>query len=173
MIRFRPAWNASVLCAALLSACAGVAPAASAPAARGTFAAGGGCTGPEYQALDFWLGAWNVTTSQGFDGDNQLSKVLSGCAVREQWTDANGGRGESLFFFDRSLRRWKQVWVAEDGGWKEKVQQDAPAGALRFQGELPRPGGGTLIDRTALTRLEGGKVLQRIEQSLDGGATWS
>jgi hypothetical protein len=132
-----------------------------------------GCSGPDYHALDFWLGDWQVRNPRGgLEGTNRIVADLSGCTVRESWTDAAGGRGESTFFFDRATRRWKQVWVTDGGGWKEKAQVAAPAGAIRFQGELPRPAGGTVLDRTTLMRLPDGGVRQLIEQSPDGGKTW-
>ena len=132
------------------------------------------CTGPEYRRLDFWLGAWEVKDpAGGLEGDNLIAPIDGGCAVRESWTGHDGGTGTSLFWFDRALGRWKQVWVTSAGGWKEKTEQPgAVAGAVRFAGELPRPGGGTVLDRTTLTPLPDGRVRQVIEQSADGGATW-
>jgi hypothetical protein len=43
---------------------------------------------------------------------------------------------------------------------------------VRFVGELPQPGGGTVLDRTTLTPLPDGRIRQVIEQSKDGGKTW-
>ena len=131
------------------------------------------CAAPEYRALDFWLGSWDVSENGTFDGDNVIAPILSGCAVRESWTDASGHRGESLFFYDGAQKRWKQVWVTTEGAWKEKAQVEAPKGSLRFQGELPRRGGGVVLDRTTLTALDDGRVRQSIEQSTDGGKRWS
>src|ERR1700750_923506 len=109
------------------------------------------CTTPESHALDFWEGTWDVRDGRGeFDGDNVIAKILAGCALRESWTDAAGNRGESLFYFDWSKKKWKQVWVTTEGGFKEKTQVDAPAGSIRFQGEVRRRGGGVALDRTTL-----------------------
>jgi Protein of unknown function (DUF1579) len=153
--------------ALLLIACTGPDMVA-APAAPPTPATG--CSGPEYRLLEFWLGEWEVRDARGrLMGENRIEAILGGCAVREMWTDARGGRGESLFFRDQ--RGWKQVWVTSDGTWKEKSQVAAPAGAVRFQGKVAR-GDGTALDRTTLSRLADGRVRQRIESSTDGGATW-
>jgi hypothetical protein len=151
----------------LLAACAGRAPT---PA---PFTLPATCSGPEYRALDFWLGEWEVRNADGsLDGTNEITPALGGCAVREAWTDVDGHNGESLFFYDRALARWKQVWVTTEGTWKEKTQIDAPAGGLRFQGRVPRPRGGAVLDRTTLSALPDGGVRQRIEVSRDDGATW-
>jgi len=133
------------------------------------------CSAPELHALDFWEGSWDVKDGRTgeFAGDNVITKVLGECAVRESWTDAAGNRGESLFYFDWSKRKWKQVWVTTAGAFKEKTQIDAEAGALRFQGEVPRKEGGHALDRTTLTPLRDGRVSQVIERSTDGGKTWT
>ena len=114
----------------------------------------GSCAGPEYHALDFWLGSWDVATAQGFDGDNTLTRALGGCAVREQWTDAAGWQGESLFTWDRARQRWQQVWITANGDWHEAWQVPGPAGAVKFAS--PK---GT----TTLRKLPDGRVSQLIE----------
>jgi hypothetical protein len=116
------------------------------------------CRGAEYRALDFWVGDWTVVTPRGErDGTNHIQPILGGCPVREQWTDAQAGQGESLFYYDRSLGRGKQVWVTTEGTGKEKTQIDAPPGTVRFQGQVPRPRGGTVLDRTTAPRSPTGR----------------
>ncbi len=142
-------------------------------AAMGAPASPEGCSGPRYHALDFWLGTWTVTAGKDpFDGDNVIAKVQGDCAVRESWTDASGQTGESLFYFDSTLQRWKQVWVTSAGTFKEKIEVDAPPGAVRFQGTVREANGATVLDRTTLTPSTDGQVHQLIEQSADGGKTW-
>jgi len=130
---------------------------------------------PAYAALDFWVGQWEVFTPKGDkDGDNRIEKILDSCAVVENWTESDGSQGKSLFYYLHSERRWKQVWVTDQGFVKEKSQRlDYPGPGLRFQGELPLASGGTILDRTTLSTMPGGRVRQVIEQSRDGGKTWS
>lgn len=141
------------------------------------------CTGAPYDALDFWLGEWVVEANGVRQGTNRITRILDGCAVREEWTAEGGSRGESLFYVT-GAGEWRQVWVTENatqaGGVKEKTwvpldgtgAPGAPDGAVRFQGEVPLPAGGSVLDRTTLTPLAGGSVRQHIEISRDGGATW-
>jgi hypothetical protein len=110
-------------------------------------------------------------------GTNRIEKVLDGCAVVERWTGTGGGEGRSLFWYVPATDTWKQVWVtaraAAPGGVKEKaLVEDLPDGGLRFQGEIPLPGGGSYLDRTTLTPLAEGRVRQVIETSSDGGRSW-
>lgn len=137
-----------------------------------------GCQGDStYAMLDFWLGRWNVYVGDTQVGTNRIEKVLGGCAIVEDWQDARGSRGQSLFYVEPTLRRWKQVWVTESarrpGGVKEKhLIARMPAGGVRFQGEIRQPDGSVVLDRTTLVPLPGGEVRQLIEVSGDGGESW-
>jgi hypothetical protein len=133
------------------------------------------CASPEYKALDFWVGEWEVVSPTGErQGSNLIEKVLDGCAILEHWRDVKGAEGKSFFYYHQLNRAWKQVWVTNQGATKEKMLMSDFAGpGVRFQGELPRKDGkGTYLDRTTITPLEGGRVRQRIEISLDQGKTW-
>lgn len=130
---------------------------------------------PGFHELDFWLGEWRVLVGEQEVGTNSIEAILSGCAVREQWTSARGSRGESLFYYQPVTKVWQQVWVTDGargrGGVKEKTLVETLAdGSLRFQGEVPLAEGGTYLDRTTLSPLPDGRVRQRIEVSSDGVA---
>jgi hypothetical protein len=130
-----------------------------------------------YAKLDFWTGAWHVYVGDTLVGTDSISKVLQGCAVIEEWQDARGMRGQSLFYVEPTLRQWKQVWVTEAahrvGGVKEKhLIASLPGGGLRFQGEVRQADGRLVLDRTTLVPRPSGEVHQLIEVSTDGGASW-
>ena len=128
----------------------------------------------ETRLLDFWLGNWEVFTAAGpKDGENHIEKLLGGFAVLENWTELDGREGKSWFYYHSPEKRWKQVWVTDGGSVKEKIQVDgAPAGSVRFRGEIFRKDGRKVLDQTTLTPLPDGRVRQVIEQSTDGGKTW-
>ena len=133
------------------------------------------CSASEYGPLDFWVGTWDVVNERGEpEGYNRIEKVLNGCAIIENWKDASGSEGKSLFYFEPVSKTWKQVWVTDTGSIKEKtLLKDYAGPGIRFQGELPRRSGrGTYLDRTTLSKEKGGRVRQVIEISLDGGKTW-
>jgi len=138
----------------------------------------GGCSDDStYAALDFWVGTWRVYVGDTLVGANRISKVLQGCALVEEWQDARGASGQSLFYVEPALRQWKQVWVTETahrvGGVKEKhLIARLPGGSVRFQGELRQPDGRVVLDRTTLSPLPGSEVRQLIEVSSDGGTSW-
>ena len=130
----------------------------------------------EYAELDFWLGDWQVHTTDGqLAGTNRIEKILNGCAILEHWTSAGGSVGKSLFYIWKG--DWRQVWVTEmaswTGGTKEKHQVIIePEPGIRFQGKIPLPDGNAYLDRTTLTRQDDGSVRQLIEISMDDGVTW-
>ena len=131
-----------------------------------------------FHVLDFWLGTWRVTAAGKYDGTDTIQKILSGCAVTEDWRAADGSAGKSLFYFDPFSKEWTQVWVTDQatvrGGLKIKhLIATYKDGGTRFQGTLPGPPGSKIVlDRTTLTPLRDGTVRQVIEISLDGGTTW-
>jgi hypothetical protein len=124
------------------------------------------------EALDPWIGEWDVFVGDGKVGVDRVEKVLNGAAILEHWTDARGGEGKSFFYFMASSGRWKQVWVQADGVVKEKASAPVPGG-VRFEGRAMLRDGRDVPDRTTLTWLAPGRVRQHIEVSRDGGATWT
>lgn len=132
---------------------------------------------PEFGALDFWVGAWDVLVAGKKVRTNTIEKILDGCAIVERWRDVGGGEGQSLFYIEPATNTWKQVWVTSSalqrGGTKEKrLTEKLADGALRFQGEIATQQS-KYLDRTTLIPLPGGRVRQVIEISIDGGVTWN
>jgi len=69
-------------------------------------AAAGPCASPEHRQFDFWQGEWEVREAGRAAGTNRITRVLGGCALREEWTGAGGGKGTSLNVYDEAQRRW-------------------------------------------------------------------
>ncbi len=133
------------------------------------------CNTPAHHLLDFWLGSWRVVVGEEQQqvGKNSINSILNGCAIIENWTNIGGSEGKSLFYYHDVEKLWKQVWVTDNQGLKEKhLIGVADDGAVRFQGEIRQENGALILDRTTLFPLEEGRVRQLIEQSVDGGETW-
>jgi hypothetical protein len=122
-------------------------------------------------ALDFWLGSWEVRGPDGSPaGTNVVERVLDGHAVIEYWRAVDGAEEKSLFYYEPSAGTWRQVWVTS-GCVKEKALVAAGPDGVRFEGHA-LVAGRRHPDRTTLTVLPGGQVGQLIEDSLDDGTTW-
>jgi hypothetical protein len=103
-----------------------------------------------------------------------VEKILNDCVVFENWTGASGYVGKSFNLYDRRKKRWQQTWVDGMGGvteyfgeWKE--------GTLRYEAKGIVPAGEKdPADQTMVFfKLDDGRVRQLIQQTRDGGKTWS
>src|SRR5262249_53991882 len=98
------------------------------------------CAGPEDRQFDFWLGEWEVREGGKVAGANRITRILGGCALREEWTGAGGGQGTSLNVYDPARRRWHQTW-ADDKGLVLLLEGEWRGGGVVLEGELPASSG--------------------------------
>lgn len=139
-------------------------PAQPAPAAKP-------CSAAAYRQFDFWLGDWNVATPDGKPaGTNRITRILGGCALREEWVGAAGTTGTSLNAFDAATRRWRQTWVDDKGGVL-LLEGGFQKGRMVLAGDHPVDGR-SVRERITWTPLPGGRVRQLWDSSKDGGKTW-
>ncbi len=69
-----------------------------------------------YRQFDFWVGKWDVFGRNGTKvGTNVITKDEKGFLLTEKWTNAGGGTGTSINFYDPSDKQWKQTWVDAAG----------------------------------------------------------
>jgi len=124
-------------------------------------------------ALDFWIGEWDVFVGDDQVGTNRIERILGGAAVLEHWVSSEGERGESVFYYLPDTGQWRQVWMVQGARVvKEKLGTPVERG-LRFEGSARFLEGEERPDRTTLTLEVDGRVRQRIETSRDGGQTWA
>ncbi len=76
------------------------------------------CQADVYRQFDFWLGDWEVFTSDGAKaGENKITREENGCLILEKWTSVTGGTGQSYNYVDASTiagntPQWRQIWVS-------------------------------------------------------------
>jgi len=75
------------------------------------------CCSEDHKAFDFWIGNWEVTNTQGaVVGNNTITQIEGGCALRENWISAGGKvTGTSLNFYNATTKKWEQLWVDNSG----------------------------------------------------------
>jgi hypothetical protein len=72
------------------------------------------CSGPPYDQLDFWLGAWHDPAAPPAE-HYTVRRTADGCAVEEVLTGANGQtQGIGLSGWDSERNQWRQLWVDKD-----------------------------------------------------------
>jgi hypothetical protein len=140
-------------------------------AAAKTTAAPKPCSAPEHRQFDFWLGEWEVREDGKVAGSNRITRILGGCALREEWAGAGGSNGTSLNTYDATTRRWHQTWV-DDKGNVLLLQGERAGGKMVLEGDRPVAPGKIARHRISWTPLSGGRVRQLWESSNDTGKSW-
>jgi len=128
---------------------------------------------PEFRQLDFWVGEWEVHDAAGQTiGSSRVDKLLGDCVILENWTDARGRAGKSFNLWDASQKQWRQVWVDDFGSLRE-YRGAFEGGAMRYRAAGTTRDGKPQEIRMTFTPLDGGRVRQQIDTSLDGGKSWA
>ncbi len=157
---------ALIILAVTLGGCATTKPAANANAAQHPT--------PEAAQFDFWIGAWDVRTTQGDKpaGRSVIAKILGGWVIEENWTSASGSSGKSFNTYAPRTRRWRQHWVDDAGTVTDYGDGVFEDGHLRFTSNSPDPDGSLKLRTMTFFDLDPEHVRQLGEVSNDGGASW-
>ena len=130
-----------------------------------------GCDAPEYRALDFKLGRFDVTTAAGEPaGSARVETVLQGCLMIEHWSGAQGGDGRAHIYYDAAAGIWHLRYINVDGETLE-LRGALTSDLVSFVGEASFYGMRGL-HRMSWVEVAEGRVEQTWDLSADGGATW-
>lgn len=128
---------------------------------------------PEARQFDFWIGEWDVKSTNGTTaGKSSVQLMLGDCVLFENWTSAapQTYSGKSFNVYNSSAKKWMQTWVDDKGGVIEFINGEVKDNTLTFV-TLPNVQG--QITRLTFHNLEPGKVRQHFEVSADSGKTWT
>lgn len=134
--------------------------------------------GPD--ALDFWLGDWDLTWGDAGDGTptgrgtNRIERTVGGRVIQETF-EGHGPRG-TLHGFSVSIREgadgpWRQTWVDSAGSYIDLVGIEVD-GRISFEVS-------TLEDDVAVTRrmvwldVTPASFRWEWQRTTDGGTTWT
>ena len=133
------------------------------------------CAGnPDRHRFDFWMGEWQVTTSEGrVVGSSSIQSMAGGCGLLENWTASNGATGKSLNAFNPVTKQWQQYWVGQGGAVTEYRESEWRDGSLSFVARATGAAQGQSIQRLTFTPVNDSTVRQHGELSNDGGSTWT
>jgi hypothetical protein len=135
---------------------------------------GAPCASPQHAAFDFWVGDWDVTAPDGTPaGSSHVERILDGCVVMENWTNAKGGyAGKSFNTLDPGSGQWTQHYV-DNGGLSAILTGAFADGNLVYHRQFRRKDGTEMRTRMTFFNVSPGKVRQLVEQSKDGGKSWN
>jgi ketosteroid isomerase-like protein len=130
------------------------------------------CSAPVYRQFDFWLGEWDVFEQGGSikEAEATVSRVQSGCGLREQYKSTGGSGGESLSMYDSSAAEWQQTWVSSHGQ-VVVIHGNLNGPAMILSGTDHSGSGSRLVRGVWKPDAEG--VRETAERSSDGGKTWT
>ena len=130
------------------------------------------CEDEVYRQFDFWLGEWEVRTSDGsLAGTNSITPRESGCLIVERWQSVRGNTGQSYNFYDPAAKHWRQVWVSL--GTIIDYRGELIDGAMRLEGTITyHQNSQSFPFRGAWTPQANGDVEQKLEQWNPETDTW-
>jgi len=127
---------------------------------------------PESRQFDFWIGEWDVVTTQGHDpaGSSSIQLILNNCVILENWT--GGITGKSFNHYDAATKKWIQDWgeSASNGVHFEGTLEN---GTMSFYADNLNADGTRLRRHLQFFKLDEDHVRQISQQSTDRGKTWS
>lgn len=76
--------------------------------------------------FDFWLGNWQLTWGDNGRGTNEISRILDGRIIQENFSsipnDENPSfQGISVSAYDAPNNQWRQTWVDNQGAYLDFV----------------------------------------------------
>jgi hypothetical protein len=133
------------------------------------------CTGDtERQALDFWLGAWNISVSnESTTATSSVTLELDHCLVIERWNGGDGHRGENLFGYSADDQSWHGFFADNQGRVHLFLNGKASPGSATFTGPSRDSDGKTELNRITIRRVSATQVEQLWQKSSDGGKSWN
>jgi tetratricopeptide (TPR) repeat protein len=130
---------------------------------------------PENREFDFWLGEWNVSSTQGATpaGNSKIELILGDCVIQENWSSLNSPYiGKSYNIYNAALKRWEQYWVDSVGG-NIFFHGELKDGVMDYwTDEIPQADGTKLMRHLQFFKLGPDTVRQFSQGSTDGGKTW-
>lgn len=127
--------------------------------------------GPD--ALDFWIGSWDVSWDGGGHGTNTIRRILGDRVIEETFhgTDTDGSLdGRSLSGRDAADGRWRQTWVDSNGAYLDFVGVEVD-GRIAFQRDAIVDGAAGL-QRMIWLDVTTASLRWQWQRSRDGGESW-
>lgn len=149
--------------ACLLATACAVQPLPSASQSEAPVAMQSVCEGDKYRQFDFWLGQWDVFTSDGKRvGRNSIEARHNGCVLHESYQTIGHFSGESLNIFDASRGVWHQTWT-DSSGTLLRLEGGLQGASMVLEGQTRNPEGERVSNRITWTPNADGTVRQHWE----------
>ena len=127
--------------------------------------------GPD--ALDFWLGTWDLSWGGGGHGTNTIRRILDARVIEESFDGRDPESallGRSLAVLDARDGRWRQTWVDSTGAYLDLVGVEVD-GRIAFQREAVVDGV-PVVQRMVWLDVTPDAMRWQWLRSADGGSIW-
>ncbi|HET7358925.1 MAG TPA: hypothetical protein VFJ04_02160 [Rhodanobacteraceae bacterium] len=132
------------------------------------------CADAAHHQFDFWIGDWDAfdaaAPGKGPVARNHVDAILGGCALREDYVQADGLHGESFTIYDASRKLWHQSWVTNRGELLV-LEGHRRGNRIVLEGETTTAAGKHRV--RAFWEPQDGDVREIASTSSDGGKTWT
>lgn len=132
------------------------------------------CCTEENRQFDFWLGEWEAYSGDKLAGTNSIVLMEDSCVIQENWKSAKGGfTGTSYNFYDRKAKKWKQLWLDNQGGSLELSGNYVDGKMImKSKEQYSEKNKKHYVDRITWTDNGDGTVRQHWERTTDKGKSW-
>ncbi len=132
------------------------------------------CSAPEASQLDFWVGDWDLYSADTLTGNNTIYKVMDGCTVQENFSNARSGYlGKSWSVYSPLAKQWQQTWVDNEGGYIALTGKFEDGKMMLATGARKLPGGKEIISRMVYYNISKDSFDWDWQATTDAGATWN
>jgi hypothetical protein len=128
--------------------------------------------GPD--ALDFWLGTWDVSWDGGGHGTNTIRRILDDRAIEESFDGRDADStllGRSVSVLDARDGLWRQTWVASTGAYLDFVGVEVD-GRIAFQRKA-LVDGESVVQRMVWLDVTPETMRWQWQRSDDRGPSWT
>jgi hypothetical protein len=131
------------------------------------------CSAPEAGQFDFWVGTWDLYSSDTLNGVNTIHKIMDGCTVQENFENARSGySGKSWSVYNPQAKAWQQTWVDNQGGYIALNGKFENGAMTLFTAPRKLPNGKEMINRMLFHNIKSDGFDWDWDSSTDNGATW-
>jgi hypothetical protein len=125
-------------------------------------------------ALDFWLGSWEVSWAGGGHGTNTIRRILDGRVIEESFDGRDPDSvlaGRSLSVLDGRDGRWRQTWVDSTGAYLDFVAVEV-GGRIAFE-RRAIVDGAPVVQRMVWLDVTPDAMRWQWQRSTDDGRSWA
>jgi hypothetical protein len=98
--------------------------------------------------------------------------MLDQCLIVESWDGGKGHRGENVLAYSSEEKIWHGLF-ADNYGRVHVFRGKVTPGAAEFEGSSRGPNGEAVLNKVRVVRVNGSKIEQSWEKSVDNGVTWT